>query len=172
MLERQAELHEHWAAYSKTFDHASDVIVVVESKNLDEIKHAIDDLTDRLRREPDSFSSVLSRFDSGALQRKWLQYVSPRRLQIGLSRVNQYAPILRGDYRPIELDYLFTQLGDQIESADGASGRQARHARANASDLQARGPADIEPQRLHRQSPGLPYSLAEPGADRPADERA
>src|SRR5580692_4346394 len=62
MLERQAELRQHWAAYSKTFDHASDVIVVVEGKNLDEIKHAIDDLADRLRREPDSFSSVLARF--------------------------------------------------------------------------------------------------------------
>ncbi|HEV3301402.1 MAG TPA: MMPL family transporter [Planctomycetaceae bacterium] len=116
MLERQAELRQHWAAYSKTFDHASDVIVVVESKNLDEIKHAIDDLAERLRREPDNFTSVLARFEAGALQRKWLQYVSPRRLQIGLSRVNQYSPILRGDYRPIELDSLFTQMGDQIES--------------------------------------------------------
>jgi uncharacterized protein len=116
MLERQADLRQHWAAYSKTFDHASDVIVAVEGKNLDEIKHAIDDLADRLRREPEHFSSVLSRFDSGPLQRKWLQYVSPRRLQVGLSRVNQYAPILRGDYRPIELENLFAQLGEQIES--------------------------------------------------------
>ena len=41
--------------------------------------------------------------------------MSPRRLQVGLSRVNQYAPILRGDYRPIELDYLYNQLGEQIE---------------------------------------------------------
>jgi predicted RND superfamily exporter protein len=116
MLERQAELKQHWAAYSKSFDHASDVIVVVESKNLDEIKRTIDDLADRLRREPENFSNVLARYESGGLQRKWLQYVSPRRLQVGLSRVNQYAPILRGDYRPIELDYLFTQLGEQIET--------------------------------------------------------
>jgi predicted RND superfamily exporter protein len=116
MLERQAELRQHWAAYSKTFDHASDVIVVVEGKNLDEIKHTLDDLTDRLRREPETFSNVLSRYEAGALQRKWLQYVSPRRLQVGLQRVNQYSPILRGDYRPIELDNLFTQLGDQIEA--------------------------------------------------------
>jgi len=116
MLERQAELRQHWAAYAKTFDHASDVIVVVESKNPDEIKRTIDELSDRLRREPESFSSVLSRFEAGPLQRKWLQYVSPRRLQIGLARVNQYAPILRGDYRPIELDNLFMQLGDQIEA--------------------------------------------------------
>ena len=152
MLERQAELRQHWAAYSKTFDHASDVIVVVESKNLDEIKHAIDDLADRLRREPDNFSSVLARFEAGALQRKWLQYVSPRRLQIGLSRVNQYSPILRGDYRPIELDYLFTQMGDQIEARmEQAADKPLTPAR-NAADLQARRPADNEPQRLHRQS--------------------
>jgi uncharacterized protein len=116
MLERQAELRLHWAAYAKTFDHAADVIVVVEGKNLDEIKRAIDDEADRLHREPDNFSGVLARFEAGSLQHKWLQYVSPRRLQIGLSRVNQYAPILRGDYRPIELDNLFGQLGDQIES--------------------------------------------------------
>jgi predicted RND superfamily exporter protein len=115
MLERQAELRQHWASYSKSFDHASDVIVVVESKNLDDIKRTIDDVADRLRREPEHFNNVLARFEAGALQRKWLQYVSPRRLQVGLSRVNQYAPILRGDYRPIELDYLYNQLGEQIE---------------------------------------------------------
>ncbi len=116
MLERRAELRQHWAAYAKTFDHASDVIVVVEGKNLDEIKHTLDDLTDRLKREPETFSNVLSRYEAGALQRKWLQYVSPRRLQVGLQRLNQYSPILRGDYRPIELDNLFTQLGEQIEA--------------------------------------------------------
>ncbi len=115
MLERQAELRQHWASYSKSFDHASDVIVVVESKNLDDIKRTIDDVADRLRREPEHFNNILARFEAGALQRKWLQYVSPRRLQVGLSRVNQYAPILRGDYRPIELDYLYNQLGEQIE---------------------------------------------------------
>jgi uncharacterized protein len=125
MLERQAELRQHWAAYSKSFDHASDVIVCVESKNPDEIKRTIDDLAERLRHEPDNFGSVLARFESGSLQRKWLQYVSPRRLQIGLSRVNQYAPILRGDYRPIELDYLFTQLGDQIEARMEQAGDKA-----------------------------------------------
>jgi len=79
MLERQSELRQHWAAYSKSFDHASDVIVAVEGKNLNEIKQTLDDLTDRLRREPENFSSLLSRFEAGPLQRKWLQYVSPRR---------------------------------------------------------------------------------------------
>jgi uncharacterized protein len=134
MLERQAELRQHWAAYSKTFDHASDVIVVVEGKNLDEIKRTLDDLTDRLKREPESFSSVLSRYEAGGLQRKWLQYVSPRRLQVGLSRINQYAPILRGDYRPIELDNLFAQLGDQIET---------RMAQANDKPLTASQTAQV-----------------------------
>jgi uncharacterized protein len=116
LLDRQAELRQHWSAYSKSFDHASDVIVVVESQNLDEIKHTLDDLADRLKREPDHFSNVLHRFEAGGLQRKWLQYVSPRRLQTGLARVNEYSPILHGDYRPIELDNLFTRLGDQIEA--------------------------------------------------------
>ena len=60
MLERQAELRQHWASYSKSFDHASDVIVVVESKNLDDIKHTIDDVADRLRREPEHFNNVLA----------------------------------------------------------------------------------------------------------------
>ena len=148
------------------------MIVVVESKNLDDIKHTIDDVADRLRREPEHFNNVLARFEAGALQRKWLQYVSPRRLQVGLSRVNQYAPILRGDYRPIELDYLYNQLGEQIEGRMEQAADKPLTPAADGPALQARGPVDDQPQRLHRQSGKLPYALAEPRADRSADECA
>jgi uncharacterized protein len=116
LLDPQVEFHKHWQKYSTTFEHASQVTVVVEAGSSDEIKRILDEVADRLKREPEHFSHILCKFDAGPLQRKWLQYVKPRQLQIGLRRINEYSPVLRGDWSRIELDGLFNRLGDQIEA--------------------------------------------------------
>ena len=116
LLDPQAEFHKHWQKYSSTFEHASQVTVVVEAGSTDEIKRILDEVADRLNRDPEHFSQVLCKFDAGPLQRKWLQYVRPRQLQVGLRRINEYLPILQGDWSRIELDGLFDRLGEQIEA--------------------------------------------------------
>jgi uncharacterized protein len=116
LLDPQTEFHKHWHTYSSTFGHASQVTVVVESGSTDEIKRILDEVADRLKREPEHFSNILCKFEAGPLQHKWLQYAKPRQLQIGLWRINQYSPILRGDWSRIELEGLFNQLGNDIEA--------------------------------------------------------
>ena len=91
-------------------------MVVVEAGSTDEIKRILDEVADHLKREPEHFSKILCKFEAGPLQRKWLQYVKPRQLQTGLRRINQYSPILRGDWSRIELEGLFNQLGEEIEA--------------------------------------------------------
>jgi predicted RND superfamily exporter protein len=116
LLDPQAEFHKHWQKYANTFEHSSQVTVVVEAGTTDEIKRILDEVSDRLKHEPEHFSHVLCKFDAGPLQRKWLQYVKPRQLQVGLRRIAEYSPILRGDWSRIELDSLFDRLGNDIET--------------------------------------------------------
>lgn len=116
LLDPQAEFHKHWQKYATTFEHASQVTVVVEAGSTDEIKRILDEIAERLKREPESFSNILCRFEAGPLQRKWLQYVRPRQLQVGLRRIAEYSPVLRGDWSRIELGGLFNRLGDEIET--------------------------------------------------------
>jgi predicted RND superfamily exporter protein len=116
LLDPQAEFHKHWQKYSATFEHASQVTVVAETGSTDEIKRILDEVADRLKREPENFSHVLCKVDAGPLQHKWLQYVKPRQLQVGLRRIAEYSPILRGDWSRIELDSLFNRLGEDIEA--------------------------------------------------------
>ena len=116
LLDPQAEFHKHWEKYSSAFEQASQVMVVVEAGSTDEIKRILDEVADHLKRKPEHFSNILCKFEAGPLQRKWLQYVKPRQLQTGLRRINQYSPILRGDWSRIELEGLFNQLGEEIEA--------------------------------------------------------
>lgn len=120
LLDPQVEFHKHWQKYSTTFEHASQVTVIVEAGSSDEIKHILDEVADRLKREPEHFSHILCKFGAGPLQRKWLQYVRPRQLQVGLRRINEYSSVLRGDWSRIELDGLFNRLGEQIEARLGS----------------------------------------------------
>jgi predicted RND superfamily exporter protein len=147
LLDPQAELHTHWRKYSTTFEHASQVTVVVEAGSTDEIKRILDEVADRLKREPEHFSNILCKFEAGPLQRKWLQYVRPRQLQVGLRRINEYSPILRGDWSRIELDGLFNRLGEQID------------ARLESPAGSAKPPSPSEMRQLFKHSDLLTASL-------------
>jgi uncharacterized protein len=148
LLDPQTEFHKHWEKYSSAFEHASQVMVVVEAGSTDEIKRILDEVADHLKREPEHFSNILCKFEAGPLQRKWLQYVKPRQLQTGLRRINQYSPILRGDWSRIELEGLFNQLGEEIE------------ARMETPAASSQTPSPAEMQKLFKHSDLLTASLS------------
>ncbi len=148
LLDPQTEFHKHWEKYSSAFEHASQVMVVVEAGSTDEIKRILDEVADHLKREPEHFSNILCKFEAGPLQRKWLQYVKPRQLQTGLRRIGQYSPILRGDWSRIELEGLFNQLGDEIEA----------RMETPAASSQTPSPADM--QKIFKHSDLLTASLS------------
>jgi uncharacterized protein len=147
LLDPAAEqLHAHWKNFASGFSQASEVTVVVEAGAADDVKHILDEIGERLKSEPEQFSNVLYKFESGPLRRKWLQYVPPQNLQIGLQRINEYAPILRGDWSPIELDHLYGRLGSQLDT---------RLQSINA----AKPPSDSEMRRLFKPAELLTSSL-------------
>jgi predicted RND superfamily exporter protein len=86
-----------WKQYAETFAADKDLMVVVEtpSPNATVIKRVIDDLGDRLRREPEYFGNVQSSVNLNAMRRKALQFLSQQELQKTASRVNNYNTVVR-----------------------------------------------------------------------------
>ena len=116
LIDPQASFHQRWKSYTEEFGEASDIVVVVESESPSLVKQALEDLGSGMRREPELFSSVFFRFEPGRLQGKGLQYLSPEQLEDGLERLEEYSPILRGQWELLRLESLFSRLRYQLES--------------------------------------------------------
>ncbi len=86
-----------WKKYSDTFNADKDLMIVVETPapNATVIKTVIDDLGDRLKREPDLFGNVQSSVNLAAMRRKALQFLSVSDLQKTASRVQKYDTVVR-----------------------------------------------------------------------------
>lgn len=81
-----------WKQYSETFGAESDLLVVVQtpSPNGKRIQTTIDELSERLAREPEHFENILARVDLSAMRQKALLFLSPQEAQRTASRVQQY----------------------------------------------------------------------------------
>ncbi len=125
LINPDAAFHQRWINYTESFGEASDMVVVVESKDAETIKQVIDDLGARMQAEPDRFSHVLYKVEPGKLLEKGLQYLSPEQLDAGLGRLEYYRPVVQGKWDRIRLDALYTllrlQVNDRRQDASGKS---------------------------------------------------
>ena len=86
-----------WKQYSDTFTADKDLMIVVETSgpNATVIKTVIDDLGDRLKREPELFGNVQSSVNLSAMRRKALQFLSAPDLKKTAERVRSYDTVVR-----------------------------------------------------------------------------
>lgn len=86
-----------WKQYSETFGAESDLLVVVQtpSPNGKRIQTTIDELSERLAREPEHFQNILARVDLSAMRQKALLFLSPQEAQRTASRVQQYDRVVQ-----------------------------------------------------------------------------
>lgn len=70
LTDREARFSRSWQQYSDTFGSAADLMVVVQSPapNVRLIRSVIDELGEKLKREPEHFENVLSRVDLTAMR--------------------------------------------------------------------------------------------------------
>jgi len=115
LIDPEAAFHRRWLDYTESFGDASDLVVVVEADKPAAIKAALDDLGDRLSREPALFRHVLYKVQPNALRRKGLQYLTPDQLETGLQRLQEYRPILEGRWDRVSLDALFDRFRLQLQ---------------------------------------------------------
>ena len=126
----------HWDAYTARFDDGADFVVAVEGESPQIVRAAIDDLAGRLAREPRTFGSVLSRINTTRSRRKNLQSLGPQELDRVAARVEQFAPVLRGDWKAARLDWQFYDLTRRLEAAvRGGGDARVRTVAARAERL-------------------------------------
>lgn len=117
LFDPRADFQQRWLDYVERFGEQADLVVVLEGDDSAAIRRAMDDLGAKLLAEPQTFDRVTWKFDPSPLQRKGLQFLSPRELEEGLHRLETFAPILSGHWDRAGLEPYCRQLIEQAEAA-------------------------------------------------------
>lgn len=116
LVSSDSAVQKKWDEYKHYFGD-SDIVVVVEGGSPDTIHAVMDEMADRLEREPRLFGKVLHRIEVGQMQSKALQYLTSEELDIARQQVRNYSPILMGNrWNLIELGAYARLLNRQIQS--------------------------------------------------------
>ncbi len=114
-----------WKDYADTFGAESDLLVVIETPTPSSklIRDVIDDLGDRLKREPDVFGNVLARVNLTSMRQKALQFLTARELEKTASRLSSYDQVVQGqNWDLVRAETLAANLRKQIDNAQQQDG--------------------------------------------------
>lgn len=111
LIDPNADFQKRWLEYTKNFGEASDIVVVVEGRNADDITPVLDDLGERLNADDQHFRGVFFRVEHEALRRKGLQFLTPDQLEMVLTQIHKWRPAIEGDWESVNLESV---LKDQI----------------------------------------------------------
>src|SRR5688500_3652865 len=117
LIDPNADFQKRWIEYTESFGDSADIVVVVEGEKSQPIEAALDDLGERLSREPELFTNVLYKADTSALRRKGLQYFRPDQLAAGLNRMVDYQPLAQGRWEAARLDYAIRMADYRLRTA-------------------------------------------------------
>lgn len=97
LVDPAATFSKNWQDYKTAFGVTSDLVVVVETPepNPQLLRTVLDDLGERLEREPENFSHPLYRIQQRAMRQKALQLLTPSELQTTMRRVQAFDPVVR-----------------------------------------------------------------------------
>jgi predicted RND superfamily exporter protein len=104
LIDPQADFQQRWLKFTEKFGDQSDLVLVVESDDSARVRLVLDDLGERLLKEPELFTKVSWKFDPQALSRKGLQYLTPAQLEAGLAQLESYGPVLAGHWNRAGLE--------------------------------------------------------------------
>ena len=114
LIDPRSKFYQRWLRYTKSFGESDDIVIVVEGQQPEVIKQALDEIGSRLKEHPNLFKSVLYKIEAGALREKGLQYLPPELLTSGLERLDEFRPILSGNWDLVTLTGVVTRLQSQI----------------------------------------------------------
>lgn len=115
LIDPDAEYQQRWLAYTEAFGDASDMVVTVEAQDPHAIAEVLETLGSQIEREQTLFKNALYKVDPATLRAKGLQYLGPRELQLILDRVEEFRPILRGQWSLFTLRNIFEKLRQQLD---------------------------------------------------------
>ncbi|HWL10411.1 MAG TPA: MMPL family transporter, partial [Planctomicrobium sp.] len=115
LIDPNQEFHHRWMQFVEKFGDDSDVVVVVEGENPDQIRPVLERIGKRLDGEHELFARVLYKVDPTALRHKALQYLAPQDLERAQSKLEMYAPILEGHWNRAGLESYCRRLTNHIQ---------------------------------------------------------
>ncbi len=121
LIDPSTPFQQRWLHYTKSFGESADMVVVVEGDGPETIKQALDRIGEKLKQQPDLFANVLYKIEPGNLRIKGLQYLPPDLLAVGLERLDDYRPVLRGQWDLVRLDKLIPMLQFQLQDLNQKS---------------------------------------------------
>ena len=134
LLNPNCEYNQRWLAYLDEFGDKDDVLLVVEGPQRDAVTAAIDDLATELTRDGRPFEAVLAKRDFSQFKAKGLHFVSADDLARIEQLLQQFAPLLSGDWSQLDAGGFLAGINQQFatsrydeprgESLDAESQRQ------------------------------------------------
>ncbi len=115
LIDPKADYQQRYQKFTQAFGDANDMVVVVEGKDPEPIKQALDELGPLVERESQLFMNVFYKIDTSRLQRKGLQYLSPDQLQVILENLDDLTPVLHGKWQPFTLTNFCRELRRRLE---------------------------------------------------------
>lgn len=133
LIDPNTDYQRRWLNYTRNFGEVEDLVVVLESKDPDRLRKAMEDLAGRMEQETRYFRNVLFRVDPSTLAAKGLQYLEPAQLEQILQRLGELGPVLRGQWEALSLKNLYQGIRQQLQM--GVETPQAREALTGALAL-------------------------------------
>jgi hopanoid biosynthesis associated RND transporter like protein HpnN len=115
------------------------VVVVVNGENRQAIVPVLDELAERLKREPKFFRSVLHRVDPAKLRAKGLHYLEPGQLAQIEGFLGQAQPVLEGNWSALNVGGQLTRFAEQLsgDPRQAMAAAEAGHPVGEAAQGQA-----------------------------------
>lgn len=119
LIDPHTEYHQRWLNYTREFgDVTEDMVVVVEGPDSTSIQRAIDDLGPRVEQESRLFKNVLYKINLSHLRAKALQYSTPEQLQMILTQLDEFSPLLR-KFELLTLKGFLKEMRHALERGQG-----------------------------------------------------
>jgi len=114
LLNPKSDFNRLWIDYLKEFGEGEDAVVVVEGAQAQQIVPVLREVSLALRREPQHFRAVLEEVDQSKLRAKGLHYVSMADLLRIDQFLDQFDPVLRGNWAALSLGNMQAALAQQM----------------------------------------------------------
>jgi len=118
LLSPKSDYNRRWLEYADEFGEQDDVVVVVSGENRQAILPVLDELAERLKREPKFFRSVFHRVDTAKFQAKGLYYLKPEKLAEIEGFLGSVRPVIEGQWSALNVGGQVAWFAEQLGSGD------------------------------------------------------
>jgi hopanoid biosynthesis associated RND transporter like protein HpnN len=124
LLNPNSAFNRRWLAYLDEFGNADDIVVVINGEDQQAIVVAMDELTQVLQQRT-QFRSIMQKVDLSALRPKGLHYLSADELAQVEAFLNEFQPVLDGDWNRLSLASVLTPIGEVPARSPSSSDMQS-----------------------------------------------